>query len=900
MTRLLPRYGLSYLGLLLLWVSAASAQPAPPPLPRRAKGAWLGLHVDGRGVVRASLHLPFQPRSSEMWKQALASMLNGSFQQLREVKTGNLWFLYVRADTVLDRSAWAIDGTFDLNALRDGLLLDGVGQLLVTVDHPPADSSECSLDDVPLLGSFRNNAYSADLPVSAPMPPIHLRFGFRRQIAWRFLPLALVLLAPIGLTLWRRRLRPGEGDRFAAWFRYWRFQRRLTSVLWCVWMAAAVSLGVLVLTNFLHFLLRGIFEPAEYVWVALFLMLPPALATLACRVLSAPAFARVPEVEWTRGRLLRRELWMQFGLVGMGVFLGRGVDHMMGNPRALSGLLYLVAAIGLYVLCHAMAQMSRNSALQILPPGPLRERLFELADQARVPVRQAYRVSWVPWRLLNALGVVDCVHVCAEAVPPLSRREVDALLALELARLWRRRPFALWRILGSLTLMIVLGAGGGLAAAFLPRAESLWRFVPILVVVGLVWGLRQPGHFLMSRLDREALKITGDPEALITALAKLRRLHLLPLVAGEERSARDGSVADWNRLHDLADRAGIPPERLDEILDGPGSGADRYPPLESAPDLATGADPRVFSREFKRRAVFRQSWSGLAVEIAIPVLIAYVAQMRQWHGVVLALVYPAGLPLTVLLRKVVVRRLAVAASRALRRGVREKLARDGLFPEAWGGVSVSLSPHSEPRLYEHFLIWDPGFLVLSGDRLGYLGDQTRFALERRHIRDVYLGPGPPGWFASRRVYVSWRDDERGTGGVFNLTVNERSNWWRPAARQADLARRLRDWLKQPADATEVPPLRDLPAPDLGAVPSESIGKFASVNVLLGLLFLRSPFAIGACLLLGLSFDLHSGAAGWYVLGSTALLQVITVLSFLPYRRRSSDGVDQDAPTPGSD
>src|SRR5262249_27239884 len=243
------------------------------------------------------------------------------------------------------------------------------------------------------------------------------------------------------------------------------------------------------------------------------------------------------------------------------------------NHNDLGGLLYLLAACGLLVLGLTNSFLSRNSITYMLPAGPLRERLFELAEQMRVRVRQAYRLPPAAWRLVNVVGIMDCAHVSAEVLPHLSRREADALLALELARLWRRRRFALWQTLGATTLMLVVAVGLGVLA-FFAGEESIWPLMPFAFVVGVLWRLRQSGQHFTSRLDRDALAITGDPEALITALAKLRRLHMLPLVAGEERGASDAPLAEWDRLQDVADRAGIPPERFQEILDGPGSGTD--------------------------------------------------------------------------------------------------------------------------------------------------------------------------------------------------------------------------------------------------------------------------------------------------------------------------------------
>jgi Zn-dependent protease with chaperone function len=80
-----------------------------------------------------------------------------------------------------------------------------------------------------------------------------------------------------------------------------------------------------------------------------------------------------------------------------------------------------------------------------LPAGELRDRIMELARKAAVRVRQIQVLPPDRWRLLDlwALPVND-VHLTPALLPSLSKREVDALVAHELAYLWRRRGRKVW------------------------------------------------------------------------------------------------------------------------------------------------------------------------------------------------------------------------------------------------------------------------------------------------------------------------------------------------------------------------------------------------------------------------------------------------------------------------
>ncbi len=672
-----------------------------------------------------------------------------------------------------------------------------------------------------------------------------------------------------------------------AWFRAWKFYRRLILVLWVSWLVLVLAIGFVPPAAFL---LSGMF-PGKYVWMALALLLPPALAGLICKVLSAPAFAGVPEVGWTRRRLFLQALWGQIGIAAVGVCLAHGFDA--GEVEIPS--LNFLGALGLALVCLLGWFVVRNAGFVILPPGEPRQRLFELAEQIQVRVHQVHLMPAVPWRLVNALGTLgNCVYLTGEVLPHLSRREVDALLALELVRLWQPRGRFPWRTLVLLVLAVLAVAVCVVCGVMLHNAgmEPPW---PLFVLPGLILvfrGSRRTRHFVPAR-DRDALAITGDPEALITALAKLHRLKLLPLVAGQERNVFAGPVADWPRLQDLADHAGIPPEQLHEILDRPGSGEDRYPHELAAAGATPEPEDRVFTKVFKRRAFARQNTLRIAVEITIPALIAYLVQSRGWHGIWLAGAYLAGLLLLFVIRRRLERFMSGRTAAALRRGLRDKLASEGFEMDTLGGTLVGLAPHGQAQLRGVFdlgrglpaivrrapvLSWRPhalrpGPLVhprhLPGSgHAGLAAGQTRLSRlagrgtrHRRHHQ-----PGRPEFAPVVAARV-----EHGRPGEAPAPGS-------PAGRRGRAA------------AATAP----LPGPDFGTVTSESLAKLGSFGSLVGGWVIHLPFAIVACFLLGLSFDPEAGAGAWYVLLVVALRQVAYVLPFRRYRVQQDDTSDADA------
>ena len=89
----------------------------------------------------------------------------------------------------------------------------------------------------------------------------------------------------------------------------------------------------------------------------------------------------------------------------------------------------------------------------------------------------------------------------------------------------------------------------------------------------------------------------------------------------------------------------------------------------------------------------------------------------------------------------------------------------------WLGIFVGFAPDSQPHMYEGFLDWDMVFLFLTGDRLYYIGEQTRFSLQTNQVTAINLGAGFPNWWKFPRVYISWRD-ETDTAGTLNFSPAE--------------------------------------------------------------------------------------------------------------------------------
>lgn len=141
----------------------------------------------------------------------------------------------------------------------------------------------------------------------------------------------------------------------------------------------------------------------------------------------------------------------------------------------------------------------------------------------------------------------------------LSCAEIDALVAYQL-----RRPRALrfWAV--AFPLVTVCGIGCSIALNALKiSASGRWETVLFLAIVEIaalafLWRRRRDSH------QQWAMKLTGDPEAFVSALAALSRLST--------------GAPDAHLIQRLARLANLSPDRIPELLEERSCPADqRYP-----------------------------------------------------------------------------------------------------------------------------------------------------------------------------------------------------------------------------------------------------------------------------------------------------------------------------------
>jgi Zn-dependent protease with chaperone function len=640
--------------------------------------------------------------------------------------------------------------------------------------------------------------------------------------------LALALLVPLALILWfrARAYRAGSDVAAGAAFAFARRVQWTVTGGWLAWLAFVTGGAATRVADLLPF--GNEWRAVAMMAIAL---VPPASVAVAAAVFAHPVWRRLRGAEFTLGETVVQTA-LQVG-ASLGLLGGLGVAFLMFlTGHARFGIGAAVAALALLAgLTQARIALARENA-EALTSGELRDRLFALAAEAKVKLRQFYVVPMRRARIANAFAVRNnVVMVTDHLLEHLSCREVDAVLAHEITHLQHGHPKKL---------ALALGAGVALSVVTPLPLPGLVA-VPVSILAAIVFVYFMSRRFEWTA-DAGAVRLTGDPEAMISALARLNHLNHVPLEWGSWSERWLTHPSTRRRAEAIARIGGIAPGRVAELLRGEPSADPHY---EVA---AENAAPPVFSTAFKARTMASVGWTMLSLYgLAAAGTVAIATRAGVPRGGLFALVALAVIAVTLLATNL----LSTRPYRRLCRELPARLADEGFRLDDAHAQFVGLAPDAEPRLYEHFSDWDVGMLVLTRQHLSYVGERTRFTLLRAHVRQVRLVGGLPGWLPVRRVLVTWRDDGRGLEGTLNLrdAASRTLLAVTPDARR--LLARIEAWRDAAdPDAPALPPIVAGP-PRFGEVTSVSPHSLATARTLPAKVLLVTLLVAGASALFGL-------------------------------------------------
>src|SRR5258708_5486289 len=371
------------------------------------------------------------------------------------------------------------------------------------------------------------------------------------------------LLAAFAITAYIVQKARGvsETDRVTMWFSCARFLR---------WLMVGTFLAWWVATDFVHwkdkydvFLeSRGFLGiPGAQLISPIVFWLPPMIVLVLCQALLKPVYSGVRGIEWTRAELVRQKAY------GLGasfvpiLLMVSGVSRMSGDGALPSFLVSFAVAIVCIVFFGRRLRKLMQLSPFALTTGELRDRVFFLAAQLRVKLKQIYLLPPNKSRLANAdARSGHSILLTHFLLSHLTRREVDAMISHELAHLKHGHPKLLgFAMMGGFALIAIPYFMLPWPQDWKPLFDVLFILVPLLAV-----------YFVARRFeftaDATSVRTTGDPEALITCLVKLHRLNLMPLQWGRWNEKLMTHPSTVRRAESIARLSGLSNERLAELL----------------------------------------------------------------------------------------------------------------------------------------------------------------------------------------------------------------------------------------------------------------------------------------------------------------------------------------------
>jgi Zn-dependent protease with chaperone function len=728
------------------------------------------------------------------------------------------------------------------------------------------------------------------------------------------------LLVPIVLTRYivRKAEQVSDADRVVVWFSCVRFLRWLVTGTLLAWW---VTTDVADWKPRFHFFLQAhelLSMPGAKFLALLFFWLPPILAVVLCQTLFQPVYSGVRGIDWTRAELARQMVYSLGASFLPLLLVTYGLTGIFSNQTAPGFVFSLFLAFACAIFfgrrLRKLLQLSPNA----LTTGELRDRVFFLASRLRVKLQQVYLLPPSRSRMANAFARSGrSILLTHYLLSHLTRREVDAVVAHELAHVKHDHP----RLLG-FALM------GGFAAVAVPYFSYPWPPVwkPLFDVMFVAIPLLAY-YFIARRFefvaDATSVRATGDPEAMITSLVKLHRLNLLPLQWSKWNEKLLTHPSTVRRAEAIARVAQLPDTYIAQLLErsvqpsspqsaGAENDVTEYYPLPSLERLRQ----KVFSTEWKQARSGRSFLLSFMLMVLLPALLLRALDSLGFIGSPF-IAFLAVLVLCVSAFLLLLDVLPFLGSARLQRSMLARAKSDAVVPadvlSRGEALLVGLSPGPGPRIFEGNYSWDAGYLYFSGDRLCYCGEETRFSLRRDQIAALQIGPGMPGWFRPKSLYIVWREAESSSSAIFNIRPLEVRSVLAMNREVRRLSDQIESWrTASPATTGEVASdsaeSNTLSTPNVRAVTGTAIADVVKPQQLFSLMVITAFFAGMFASFLGLPFEgifpvfgydadaaaAPAGVSGCYAVLCTAVLFLVFVI---PSLRARNAAVSLPAPAP---
>jgi hypothetical protein len=297
--------------------------------------------------------------------------------------------------------------------------------------------------------------------------------------------------------------------------------------------------------------------------------------------------------------------------------------------------------------------------------------------------------------------------------------------------------------------------------------------------------------------DANAVRATGDPEALIAALTRISSVTDMPLDWGRTAGLFLPHPSMTARFRSIARKTGLSAARVEEVVTATGA----IPPLPgfaSPFSESSAADNGILSVHRERLS---KRMTLLSKVFPILAGVAFAAVERFLTPDALTLVaHTAAWMVAAAVGFWAIYELIVGSERSR---LRHQL------PDAHrkGSVFAGLATAGEPRYYEGMYHYDLGLARIDGGLLHFAGTRCSFSIASSDARRVWLAGGPRHWTPRKIICIEYQMDG-GKTGVVSLQSLERWFWPGTSLAAQELFAALTHWSKcaaRPSEPTSPPP-----------------------------------------------------------------------------------------------
>ena len=505
------------------------------------------------------------------------------------------------------------------------------------------------------------------------------------------------------------------------------------------------------------------------------LMAPPLIAAWIGSRVAAARYARlmpngIGDVEHYR----RTRFW-----TGAAVACALSVLLSLMLSISTDPFAALLAGSALTIVCVICLRRVGRGGSHPLAEGDLRKRVFELAAKGGVKLRNVTILTSSTQRGPVAFAARWGVVFLNEGLlRHLSRREVDAVVCHELSHI---RPGQR----SSRVVLYVLVVGSVIGIKLIPHFVD---FIPLLLlsVYFLFKFWRRSVEF---QADQDSVRWSGDPEAMISGLARVCFAHRMPLEWHAPISWMMAHPPTVDRMRAIARAGSLSDSRIAELLEEARQDpADHYEEGAAAPVREDAA----FSPALRQRLRTRLNLYVAAAPIGFGLPAVWLLERSglPWWALI-----TAGSLLTIL--AIYVGYEWIAGS------IRARVKQQAVAVNG-DGIFVGFSPAAEPRVFDGMYHYDVGLLRFVDEGLEFIGDRARFTLDRRLVRRVWLGDGPRHWTPRKVVYLECHPSPESESTVFSLQSLEAWFWPTTIRMTRQLHHRIAEWHQSSSLST--PPL----------------------------------------------------------------------------------------------